>query len=97
MVYIATGNYSRRVSYSAWDDGIHSDRKLFEKGFLFGVGGVVYIATGNYSRRVSYTAWDDGIHSDRKLFTKGFLYGMRRMLSIVTGNFPFLCYNIRRY
>ena len=42
MVYIATGNCLQKVSYSAWDDGIHGDRKLFAKGFLFGVGSMVY-------------------------------------------------------
>ena len=43
-------------------NGIHSDRKLFAKGFLFGVGSMVYIVTGNYLRKVSYTAWD-GLYS----------------------------------
>ena len=74
------------VSYPTWDDGIHSDRKLLAKGFLYGVGSMVYIATGNYSRKVSYTAWDDGIHSDRKLFAKGFLSDVVTMVYIVTGN-----------
>ena len=32
---IATGNYSRMVSYSTWEMGIHSDRKLFANGFPF--------------------------------------------------------------
>ena len=40
-----------------WDNDIHGGRKLFAKGFLFGVGSMVYMETGNYSRKVSYTAW----------------------------------------
>ena len=79
VAYIATGNYSRMVSYLTWgvwytwrqetirkgfpirrgDNEIHSDRKLFAKGFLFGVSRMVYIATGNYSQKVSYTAWGE--------------------------------------
>ena len=74
------------VSYPTWEYGIHSDRKLFAYGFLYGVGRMVYIATGNCLRKVSYTAWDDGIHSDRKLVAKGFLFGVRRMVYIATGN-----------
>ncbi len=77
IAFIATGNCSRKVSYTAWEgwcskrqetvcerfpirrgmDCIHSDRKLFAKGFLYCVRRMVYIATGNCSRKVSYTAW----------------------------------------
>ena len=39
------------------ESGIHSDRKLFAKGFLFGVGSMVYIAAGNCLRKVSYLTW----------------------------------------
>ena len=56
------------VSYSTWEMGIHSDRKLFANGFLSGMGRLHIIATGNYSRMGSYSAWEMGIHSDRKLF-----------------------------
>ena len=52
------GNYSRKVSYSAWDDGIHSDRQLFAKGFLYGMRRMAFIVTGNYLRKVSYPAWE---------------------------------------
>ena len=82
MVYIATGNCLRKVSYTAWGvwytwrqetiregfpvrrrkKGIHADRKLFAKGFLYGVGRIAFIATGNWWRKVSYTAWD-GLHT----------------------------------
>ena len=31
---IVTGNYLRMVSYSTWEMGIHSDRKLFVRRFL---------------------------------------------------------------
>ena len=55
MLFIATGNCMRRVSYPTWDDGIHSDRKLFAKGFLFGVRMVVFMPIGNCSRKVSYS------------------------------------------
>ena len=34
------------------------DRKLFAKGFLFGLGQMCFIPTGNYSRMVSCPAWD---------------------------------------
>ncbi len=44
------------VSYPTWDDGIHSDRKLFAKGFLSGVGQMGFIAEENYLRKVSYSA-----------------------------------------
>ena len=47
------------VSYPTWDDGIHSDRKLFAKGFLHDMGRVVYIVTGNYLQRVFYPTWDE--------------------------------------
>ncbi len=44
------------VSYPTWDDGIHSDRKLFAKGFLSGVGIMIFMEAGNCLQRVSYTA-----------------------------------------
>ena len=34
----------------------YRDRKLFAKGFLFGMGQKCFIAAGNYSRKVFYTA-----------------------------------------
>ena|GEM_PF-7027205 len=61
------------------ENDIQSDRKLFAKGFLHGMGRVVYIVTGNCLRMVSYPTGDDGIHSDRKLFAKGFLSDVGRM------------------
>ena len=48
------------VSYSTWEMGIHSDRKLFADGFLSGMGQWYIIATGNYLRMVFYSAWDKG-------------------------------------
>ena len=33
------------------------DRKLFAKGFLFGMTLLCFIATGNYLRRVSWSTW----------------------------------------
>ena len=35
----------------------HCDRKLFAKGFLFGIATLCFIATRNYLRRVSYSTW----------------------------------------
>ena len=77
MCFIPTGNYSRMVSYSAWDRCVsyrqetgsvwfpirlgtavfHTDRKLFAKGFLFGLRQMCFIPTGNWLRMVSYSAW----------------------------------------
>ena len=39
----------------------HTDRKLFAKGFLFGLAQMCFIPTGNYLRMVSYPAWHHGI------------------------------------
>ena len=42
-----------------WDNDIHGGRKLFAKGFLFGVRKMVCIVAGNCLRKVSYTAWGE--------------------------------------
>ena len=49
MLFIATGNCLRMVSYPTWDDGIHSDRKLVVKSFSYGMRRMLFIETGNYS------------------------------------------------
>ena len=36
---------------------LHTDRKLFAKGFLFSLGQMCFIPTGNYLQRVSCPAW----------------------------------------
>jgi hypothetical protein len=36
---------------------LHTDRKLFAYGFLFGLAPVRFISAGNYLRMVSYPAW----------------------------------------
>ena len=36
---------------------LHTDRKLFAYGFLFGLRQMCFIPTGNYLRRFSYSAW----------------------------------------
>ena len=38
-----------------------TDRKLFAKGFLFGLAPWCFLPTGNCSRRVSYSAWLHGV------------------------------------
>ena len=39
-------------------DVFHTDRKLFAKGFLFGLRQMCFIPAGNCLRMVSYSAWD---------------------------------------
>ena len=57
MMFIATGNCLRQVSYLAWgEDDVHSDGKLLATGFLSGVGKMMLIVTGNGLRQVSCAA-----------------------------------------
>ena len=48
------------VSCPAWGNGMQTDRKLFAKGFLFGMGKGVCIPIENYWQKVSYSAWGKG-------------------------------------
>ena len=50
----------------------HTDRKLFAKGFLSGLGQMCFIPTGNCLRMVSYPAWYHGISYRQETVCEGF-------------------------
>ena len=50
----------------------HTGRKLFAKGFLFGMGQRHFISIGNYLRRVSYSAWDRSVSQGQETICEKF-------------------------
>jgi len=49
-----------------------TDRKLFAKGFLFGLIPQCFLSTGNCLRRVSYSAWLHGVSYRQETVREGF-------------------------
>ena len=53
-------------------DVFHTDRKLFAKGFLFGLRQMCFIPAGNCLRMVSYSAWDRCVSYRQETVCAGF-------------------------
>ena len=51
---------------------LHCNRKLFAKGFLFGIATLCFIATGNFLRRVSYSTWHHRVSCRQETICEGF-------------------------
>ena len=50
----------------------HRDRKLFAKGFLFGLTPLCFLPAGNYLRKVSWSSWHHCVSCRQETICEGF-------------------------